>query len=177
MSNPLTELRAIVASALLQNPPLLERLGAGDVVAGVHRIQVHDRAMDIRGTLEDSALGDCSVHLTPTGFEHDFDAHDSFVLRASYRIEIFHRDNRASEIEEIVWMVLAGLAHLYMDREPFTADPISVPEPLILNSIRPDAAETDREPGMEDTEEWTTAARIVASVRIPLAGLMEWFDD
>lgn len=170
-SNPLTDLRMIVASALLANTPLLERLGGGDAAVGVNRIQAHDRAVDVRNSLEDSALGDCSVHLTPTGFTHRFDANDSFVLHASYRVEVFHKSHAVEGVEEITWFILQGLTYLYMGREVGGADALVMPDPFILLAIQPDDAEADREP-MDDSEQWTVAARIVASVRVPVAALL-----
>lgn len=171
-SNPLTDLRLLVATALTTNTPLLEKLGDGDAVRGLNNVQIHDRAVDIRGTLEESAASQRSVHMVPTGLDHQFDANDSFTLRVSYRVEVFHEGDAAEGAEEIAWLILQGLAYLYMNREVGGADALVMPEPFILLAIQPDDAEADREPGMEDTDQWTVAARIVAAVRVPVAALL-----
>lgn len=169
-SNPLTDLRLLVATALREYPPLLEALGPN----ALNLIQVWDRPEDVRGDMAESEAADKRMQMRPAACEWNLThTNDALQFRRRYAIEIFSRDVRVEFAEQLEWLVMRGLARLFKRLKPADGTTaITDPSPLVLHSIHALAADPEREPLGLDPENWTNVCDVEATGYVLLADMI-----
>jgi hypothetical protein len=166
--NPWTELRLLVGSALTEYAALVTAIG------GANNIQLYDRAIDIRGDLKKSNAGQNRAVLWPADNELELDwAGHAARFRRVYAVEILSRGKQPKPIEYFEWLIIKGVARLYMGKKADgSGDNWTAPAPLVIQAITITRADPDRDQVNSDTDQWTSVCDIVATGSVAIADLI-----
>ena len=165
MTDPLTAIDNLVRDALTQ----LEGLTA---LVRVSKIQLWDRAVDIRGEVETATDmgGRCWVVPVPSELDLNWSS-DSVKHVRKYAVGFGVGNLKLEECRKIERQVQRAMARLNKGLKADAVTPISHPLPLTIESVAAPKTDPDREP-LHDPQEWTDVCDVAVVAFEPYASLM-----
>ncbi len=166
-SNPYTELRRLVATAITDYAPIVAAVG------GPGNIQVFDQAVDPRGDMQNAKQIDCRAQLNPEDGNINFeDSSSSAAITRTFSIEIRKSGKSPEPVEWFEWQIHKAMCYLYHGRAPGSLLTILMAEwPLTLVAIK--ATSNDREfLPVNNPEEWNTVCMVVVHAEVSFEDLM-----
>ncbi|MFH1417265.1 MAG: hypothetical protein ABII12_03145 [Planctomycetota bacterium] len=158
MSNPLAEIDAIVAAALTEFEPLT-------AVVPVGRIQLWDRAVDIRGEVEEASDMGCRIWIVPMDSDPNLPwSSGSARFDRNYDIGFGVGNLLLPQLRGIEWLIYKALARLFELKRADGATPIANPVPFQIESFVPTRSDPERGPLVSDPQEWTDLIGVKATV-------------
>ena len=149
MSSPLSKIDDIVAQALIGFGPLTALVPA-------QKIQVWDRAVDIRGEVEDASDMQARIWVVPMDSNTDLNFSSGSVrFERHYDIGFGVGKLLLSQMRDIEWAIYGALHHLFNLKQPDGITIITQPDPLKIESIGGGRTDPERGPMVGDPQEWS----------------------
>ncbi len=165
-SNPLTDLRLLVATAITGNAAIVDAAG------GSGHIQIFDRPVDARGDLRKKRKVSPRLQMNSEDGESNFDESSSSArVDRLFSFEVRKKGLDLEAMEWFEWQILRSLAFLYMNRQVDSPAELGEPSPLTILSIK--ATRNDRELiPINDPDTWSMVCMVVVHTDVSFDALM-----